>query len=81
MLSIATTASVSLSATLDNGFISVSSLDEIRPQAANGSTSDSFDVISEMTWSNSFGFLEKGADIRGMIRSLETDMDYYAPVR
>ncbi|EXJ69409.1 uncharacterized protein A1O5_07445 [Cladophialophora psammophila CBS 110553] len=40
----------------------------------------SFDVISEMTWSNSFGYLEHGADINSMIRSLEADMDYYAPV-
>ncbi|KIW93409.1 uncharacterized protein Z519_06014 [Cladophialophora bantiana CBS 173.52] len=40
----------------------------------------SFGVISKMTCSNSFGFLEQRADIGSMIRSLEADMDHYAPV-
>ncbi|OAL45721.1 cytochrome P450 [Pyrenochaeta sp. DS3sAY3a] len=40
----------------------------------------SFDVILEMTWSSSLGFLDHGSDIDGMIQSLEADMDYFAPV-
>lgn len=42
---------------------------------------DAFDVIAEMTWSSSLGFLEAGEDVNAMIRTMERDMDYFAPVR
>ncbi|KAF5617651.1 cytochrome P450 monooxygenase [Fusarium tjaetaba] len=40
----------------------------------------SFDVIAKMTWSDTIGFLESGEDVDGMIRTMESDMDYFATV-
>ncbi|KPM41821.1 hypothetical protein AK830_g4711 [Neonectria ditissima] len=37
-----------------------------------------FDVIGEVTCSQSFGFLEKGCDVGGIIEALNTTMDYNA---
>lgn len=68
---------------LASGSISVSRL---RPWLKTNDHSftifeDAFDVISKVTWSEPLGFLRKGSDIDDLIRTLETDMDYNAPVR
>lgn len=44
-------------------------------------SSDAFDVIGELTFSQPLGFLEKGADIDGIIGALEKMLDYSGKVR
>lgn len=41
---------------------------------------DAFDVIGELTFSKSLGFLEQGTDIDGIIAALEKILDYAGKV-
>jgi hypothetical protein len=41
---------------------------------------DAFDVIGELTFSKPLGFLEKGADVEGIIEALEHMLDYSGKV-
>ena len=41
---------------------------------------DAFDVIGELTFGKSLGFLEKGGDIDGIIVALEHMLDYSGKV-
>lgn len=41
---------------------------------------DAFDVIGELTFSKSLGFLERGSDVDGIITALEAMLDYSGKV-
>lgn len=42
---------------------------------------DAFDVIGELTFSKSLGFLERGSDVDGIIVALEAMLDYSGKVK
>jgi hypothetical protein len=41
---------------------------------------DTWDNIAEMTYGEPLGFLEKGSDIKGILKGADSSLDYFATV-